>query len=104
MEAFFKSFNLVRASLRADARVPPEIELPDAEDRFVTRELEQRRDFPVMAVTNVLRQMGQEGLLRAEPVTTVVPVQSLSEVGLGEQPRSEDVSEIVSISPFPATV
>lgn len=100
MEAFYKSFFLVRAFLRADAKVPAEIALPDAEDRFVTRELEQRREFAVSKVVKVLRDMAQSNLLSIESVTDIVPAASLSEFGLSEAPRPEDISEIVSIAPF----
>ncbi len=103
MEAFYKAFFLIRAFLRADARVPPEIALPDAEDRFVTRELEQRRDFAASAVMDVLRDMAQPKLLRSEPVIDIVPAASLSEAGLSETPKAEDLSEIISLSPFSLT-
>lgn len=100
MEGFYKSFFLVRAFLKADARVPPEIHLPDAEDRFVTRELEKRRGFPVLEVIGVLREMAQRDLFDAEPVTEIAPAASLTEGGLGDAPAAEDISEIVSVSPF----
>jgi len=103
MEAFYKAFFLTRAFLKADARVPPEINLPDAEDRFVTRELEHRRQFTVTQVIGVLHDMAQQTLLETEPVTEIVPAASLSEAGLQEAPRPEDISELISLSPFART-
>jgi len=104
MEAFYKAFFLVRAFLKADARVPAEISLPDAEDRFVTSELEKRRGFPVQQVTEVLREMGQHDLLNAEPLIDIVPAASLSEAeGLQDAPAPENISELVSLSPFSRT-
>jgi len=100
METFYKAFFLVRAFLKADAQVPPEASLPDAEDRFVTRELEARRQFTVRAVVGVLRDMGQHDLLEAEGVSELAPMASLTPEGLGEAPRPEDASELVSVSPF----
>jgi hypothetical protein len=103
MESFYKSFFLVRAFLKSDARVPPEISLPDAEDRFVTRELEVRRAFPVRDIIGVLHEMAQRDLMLAEAVTEIVPAASLSQLGLSEAPRPEDISEIISISPISLT-
>jgi hypothetical protein len=100
MEAFYKAFLLVRAFLKADARVPPEVNLPDAEDRFVTRELEARRTFPVRGVLGVLHDMGQPDLLEAQGVLELAPAASLTPGGLGQAPRLEDTSELVSLSPF----
>lgn len=100
MEAFYKAFYLSRAFLRADAHVPPEVSLPDAEDRFVTRELESRRDFPILQVLDVLQDMAQSDLLTDEKVTDVTPAASLSKDGLSEAPKAEDISELISLSPF----
>lgn len=100
MEAFYKAFYLIRAFLKADAHVPPEVSLPDAEDRFVTRELGLRRDFPILQVLEVLQDMAQSDLLDDEPVTDVIPAASLSEAGLSEAPKPEDISELISLSPF----
>jgi hypothetical protein len=100
MENFYKSFFLVRALLKSDARVPPEINLPDAEDRFVTRELEARRAFSVRSVVDVLRDMAQQGLFKSGEVTDIVPAASLSEFGLSDAPKPEDISDIIAVSPF----
>ena len=100
MEVFYKAFYLCRAFLKADAHVPPEVSLSDAEDRFVTRELESRRNFPILQVLDVLQDMAQSDLLNDEPVTDVAPAASLSKEGLSEAPKPEDISELVSLSPF----
>ncbi|WP_072914698.1 hypothetical protein [Geodermatophilus obscurus] len=102
MELYYKSFYLVRAFLRADASVPPPVALPDAEDRFVTAELAARRDFPLLDVLQVIRDMSQESLLDNKTVETVEPTAALSEdEGLDESPKQTPGSESVSLSPTP---
>jgi hypothetical protein len=63
MELFYKAFFLARAFMRADARVPRPVDLPDSEDRFCTEELEKRRLFAVVEALPALRKMAQPGLL-----------------------------------------
>ena len=100
MELFYKSFYLVRAFLDADARLPAEVRLPDAEDRYICRELESRRMFPISAVVEVLREMSQRDLLKDEGVAEVRPTAALSiEAGLESDPPPLPDSEFVSLSP-----
>ena len=99
MEMFYKAFNLTRAFLKADAYIPPPVNLPDAEDRFITKELEARRDFPVMDVLGVLRDMAQTDLIKPAEVSDIQPAASLTEEGLRPTPSPEDISEMVSLSP-----
>lgn len=99
MELYYKSFYLVRAFLRADAKVPGPVKLPDAEDRFITSELEKRRKFPVMDVLEVIREMSQTTLLEARPVETLSPTAALSQDGLDESPEAAVGSEAISLSP-----
>jgi hypothetical protein len=103
MELFYKSFNLVRSFLRADACIPREIELPDSEDRFITQELQRRKDFAVMEILDVLRAMGQPDLLEEQHVTQIEPAASLSEAGLSHAPAKKDASEAVSLAPTSRT-
>jgi hypothetical protein len=104
METFYKAFYLVRAFLRADARVPPEIELPDAEDRFITKELEARRTFPVLDVLDVIRDMSQLNLLRTSDVQDLPPTASISEAeGLDEDPATESDPDFVSVGAIAET-
>ncbi len=103
MEVFYKSFYLVRAFLRADAKVPPPVDLPDAEDRFITRELEQRRDFPVIDVLEVLRTMSQPDLIDAQTIVILAPQASISAGGLGDAPMPSEISDAVSIAPKSST-
>lgn len=103
MEMFYKSFYLVRAFLRADADIPTPQYLPDSEDRFITKELKIRRQFPILDVIDVLRSMSQNNLLISTGVDNIKPAASLSESGLSETPREEDISELVSLSPFAST-
>ncbi|MGW4273875.1 hypothetical protein ACWEGQ_16260 [Streptomyces seoulensis] len=100
MELFYKSFNLMRAFLRSDARVPPPVDLPDAEDRFIVRELEIRREFPILDVLNAIRNMSQWTLLDSESIESLSPTASLSEEeGLTDSPEIIVDSEPISISP-----
>jgi hypothetical protein len=102
MELFYKSFFLVRSFLRSDARIPSEVELPDAEDRYIAGELQQRRNFPLLAVLDAIRGMSQSSLLVSEPIMTLTPTASLSERGgLDDADWREPESESVSLSPAP---
>jgi hypothetical protein len=102
MELFYKSFNLVRAFLKADARVPPPIALPDAEDRFVTEELQQRANFPLLQVVDVIRDMSQQGLLDERPVEQAEPTAELSEAaGLDAEPAAAESDDLISLTPEP---
>lgn len=103
MELFYKSFYLVRAFLKADAKVPGPVALPDAEDRFVTQELEARREFPIVQVLDVIREMAQPGLLADEGLSSLEPTASLSEAeGLTEQPSLPELeTDSVSLTPEP---
>ncbi len=103
MELFYKAFNLVRAFLNADAYVPKPVALPDAEDRYITQELEARRGFPIIEVLEVIRSMSQVNLLETGDVVEVKPTASLSEEeGLTESSQLDFLeSEAVSITPTP---
>jgi hypothetical protein len=99
MELFYATFNLVRAFIRADARVPGEVELPYAEDRYVARELEGRRMFAVADVVRVLRDRGQPGLLLPDSVKSVEVAATLSEVDGLTRGANGWAGEFVSIAP-----
>jgi hypothetical protein len=101
MELFHKSFFLVRAFLRHDARVPPPVSLPDSEDRFITQELEARRGFPVLDVLDVLRDMSQQSLVETADVASVEPSAALSEEeGLTDDVSTAADSDFVSLAPM----
>lgn len=105
MELFYKSFYLTRAFIAADARVPPPVSLPDGEDRFITQELEARRDFPVLDVLQVLRAMSQEDLLVENDVDSVVPSATLSEEdGLQDDADAvPEATDFISVTPEATT-
>jgi hypothetical protein len=103
MEAFYKAFYLVRAFLRADAAIPKPVDLPDAEDRFITEQREKRRDFPILDVIGALAVMAQPDLIEAaeaedKPVNAVLS----AEAGLQEPLDLFPKSEAVSVTPMPA--
>lgn len=103
MELFYKSFYLVRAFLGADAHVPAEVRLPDAEDRYICRELEARRAYPILAVVEALRDMSQRDLLMDEGVREVAPTAAVSvEAGLETDPPLVADPEFVSLGPIAA--
>jgi hypothetical protein len=100
MELFYKSFSLVRAFLTADGRVPGHVALPDAEDRYITEELEQRRRFPVLDVLEVVRKMAQPDLLESTAVENLQPNAALSvSRGLVKQPQLFPAADAVSVTP-----
>jgi hypothetical protein len=63
MEVFFKGWEVVRAFIAADARVPHEVDLPRPAARQVARYLADRREFSVLRVLNALVPLSQPGLL-----------------------------------------
>jgi hypothetical protein len=101
MELFYKAFFLTRQFLKADARIPKPAALPDAEDRFIANELENRREFALRDVLEGLRVMSQTDLLEIAGLTTVHPAKELSETdGLREAKSDAEVDEdYVSITP-----
>ena len=101
MELFWKSFFLTRAFIRARAKVPAPISLPDAEDRFVTEQLAQRAQFPVIEVVEVIRDMSQRDLLQETAVEEATTTTSLSETGglMDDAAVAEDAP--VSVTPRP---
>lgn len=105
MELFYKSFNLVRAFLHSDADVPAPVYLPDAEDRYITKELADRKRFPLQDVLEVVRAMSQETLLEARSVEELNVTAVISESkGLDEEPQVVAGSESVSVSPTASTL
>jgi hypothetical protein len=99
MELFYKAFFLVRAFMNADARVPPPVRLPDAEDRFITQELEARRIFGTLAVVEAIRDMSQRTLLQTAAVADVQPTATLSEEEGLRTDAAPIGSSLVSLTP-----
>ena len=65
MELFYTGWRIVQQFIAADAKVPQPVALPAPADRQVARELEMRRDFPIMAVIAALEAQSQTDLLSA---------------------------------------
>ncbi|WP_429157571.1 hypothetical protein [Aeromonas veronii] len=65
MELFYTGWRIVQQFIAADAKVPQPVALPSPADRQVARELEMRRDFPIMAVIAALEAQSQTDLLSA---------------------------------------
>lgn len=101
MELYYKSFFLTRAFIKADAKIPSPIALPDSEDRFVTSELEKRRDYPLVEVLEVLRGMAQPDLVETSGIQTIAPDATLSEAGgLDTDPELPLSADAVSLTPM----
>jgi hypothetical protein len=77
MEVFYRGFGVVQQVLRADARMPKEIALPNAADRQVARLLVERRDYPVLDVVEVLDPLAQPELLVTDQVDPELVVPEL---------------------------
>ncbi len=103
-ELYYKSFFLVRAFLKADAEVPSHVNLPDAEDRFITEELQKRRQFPVLEVVEAIRAMSQESLLTTQSVESVETSAVLGAGGIEGGTSGESDGTAVSLSPVAHTV
>ncbi len=103
MELFYKSFNVTRAFMRADARIPRPVDLPDAEDRYCTGELESRRDYPVVDVLDAIMNMAQRDLLLESEECALVADASISEVTGLHVPAQLTPANLVSLAPLAAT-
>lgn len=101
VELFYKAFFLTRAFMLADARIPKPVHLPDSEDRFVTQELEARRDFPLIDVLDTLTSMGQPDLVTVADPTDIEIDATLSKDGLDREPKQIKAPELVSLTPKP---
>ncbi|MAT92336.1 MAG: hypothetical protein CME59_07025 [Halioglobus sp.] len=66
MELFYTGWRIVQQFIAADAKVPKPVSLPSPADRQVARELEMRRDFPIVDVIAALEAQAQTDLLAAE--------------------------------------
>lgn len=90
MEVFYDAWNIVLAFLAADARVPKEVVLPTPAHREVARQLEQRREFPVLDVIDALKVFAQPDLLQT----------ASKEAGLQTLAPGEDLANMV-VAPLP---
>ncbi len=63
VEIFYQAWNIVKMFLNADAHLPKEVLLPRGADRFVCKELEIRRKYPVVDVIEALSILQQPGLI-----------------------------------------
>lgn len=63
VEIFYQGWNIVKMFLNADAHLPKESMLPRGSDRFVCKELEIRRSFPVLDVIEAFSVLQQPGLI-----------------------------------------
>jgi hypothetical protein len=63
MELFYTGWRIVQQFIQADARVPQPVALPAQADRQVAKELEMRRDFPIVDVIAALEAQSQRDLL-----------------------------------------
>lgn len=65
MELFYTGWRIVQQFIHADAKVPQPVALPAPADRQVAKELEMRRDYPIVDVIAALEAQSQTDLLSA---------------------------------------
>ena len=91
MEVFYDAWNIVLTFLDADAHVPKEVKLPNSTHREVARQLQQRRDFPVVEVIDALTVLAQPELLqtasRRAGLQTLAPGDDLANMVVAPLPR-----------------
>ena len=63
MELFFSGWRIVQQFIKAGGKVPAPVALPVPADRQVARELEMRRNFPVVEVVDALEAQSQTDLI-----------------------------------------
>lgn len=63
MELFYTGWRIVQQFIHADAKMPQPVALPAPADRQVAKELEMRRDFPIVDVIAALEAQSQTDLL-----------------------------------------
>jgi hypothetical protein len=66
MEIFYSGWQIIQQFIAADAKVPREVALPRQIDRQVARLLDDRREFNVLDVIEVLGTLSQPELLVTE--------------------------------------
>lgn len=104
MEVFYKSFFLVRAFLRSDAKIPKPVDLPDAEDRLISEQLESRRQFAVLDVAEAIEAIAQPDLIESAELREEKESARISEEeGLQQQslPLPSTTPDPVSVTPEP---
>ncbi len=63
VEIFYRGWGIVKQFLNADAHLPKEIHLPFCDDRYVCKELEARRTYPVLDVIEAFEVLKQLNFL-----------------------------------------
>ena len=63
MELFYTGWRIVQQFIYADAKVPAPVNLPTPADRQVAKELEMRREYPIIEVIAALEAQSQTDLL-----------------------------------------
>lgn len=91
MEVFYDAWNIVLAFLSADAQIPKEVVLPNPAHREVARQLQQRREFPVLDVIEALKVFAQPDLLETASkqagLQTLAPGDDLANMVVAPLPR-----------------
>ena len=79
MEVFYNAWNIVQQFINADGCLPEEVSLPVPAHRQVARELDTRREFPVLDVIEALGPISQPELLGTQESS-----KSLATIGEGQ--------------------
>ena len=69
MEAYYKSYGIMRAIIHSDCNMPPPVLLADSGDRYIADELIKRKNFPALEISQALTVLGQPGLIATAPPT-----------------------------------
>jgi len=102
MELFYQAFRLFREFIAADARLPSEILLPHAEDRYIASELVARRGTRVIEVMAWLSTEGQTGIVAEAQLTERSADLVLSEQdGLRLETAPDRSAGLITIVPGP---
>ena len=70
MEAYYKSYGIMRAIIHSDCNMPPPVLLADSGDRYIADELIKRKNFPALEISQALTVLGQPGLIATAPPPT----------------------------------
>ena len=72
METFYTAWVIIQQFIAADAHIPKEVALPTPSHRYVTKLLEERRQYPVLDVIDALAPLSQPELLATHQADAVL--------------------------------
>ncbi len=94
MEVFYQGWCVVQQFVKADAHIPPEVNLPRQPDRQVARFLQERREYPVTEVVEALAALAQPELLQGQEQNASL---------ISRRESSPEVATQAVVTPIPQT-